>query len=125
MKIAKMLGTIVVVLKVLAQLLKWGVIPFSWDLPGSPLLYQKLQDAVADGKITSDELNMILEQLKLEAPFLVSALSLLQTILAVTNINWEITGHWEKFWRPIVGSIADGVLDNREVGSILESILNA
>jgi len=125
-KIVKYLGAFTIVLKLVANLLKWDVIKFKWDLPGKPLLYAKLKQATEDKKITSSEIKALLEELKTETPdWANTGIDILIWIVDIVKpIDWDISGPYEKFWQPTIDAIADNYLTNKEVGDILTTLLN-
>ena len=125
MKLEKVLGGFLVALKLLAQLLKWGVIKIDWDLPGKPLLYAKLSKIFEDQKVTGSEIVTLLEAVKEETPNWVNQGIdiLIWAITFVKPIVWNVADY-AKFWEPIIVRIKDGKLTNKEIGDILETVLN-
>jgi len=125
MKLAKILGSFLIVLKLLAQLLKWGVIKIDWDLIGKPILYTKLAKIFEDQKVTSSEIIAFLEAMKEETPnWADQGIDILiWAIKFVKPIEWDVADY-SKFWEPIIVKIKDGKLTNKEIGDLLETILN-
>jgi len=126
MKVAKYLGGFLVVLKLLAKLLQWGIIKIDWDMPGKPLLWAKLGQARQDGKITSSEIVGLLEEAKKETPdWADTGLDILIWVIEhIKPIDWELTGKYGKFWDSVFQAVEDDHLTNKEIGDILMTVLN-
>ena len=126
MKVAQYLGVFAVVLRLLAKFLQWGVVKIDWNLPGHPLLWAKLGQITEDKKITSSEIIALIEEAKKETPdWADKALDILIWIIKfVKPIEWDLSGKYEKFWKPFIDAVKDDHLTGKEIGNLLETILN-
>ena len=126
MKIAKYLGAFMVVLKLLVKLLQWSVIKIDINLPGSPLLWAKLGQAREDKKITSSEIIALIEEVEKETPdWADKALDILIWVIGfVKPIDWDLTGKYGVFWDSVFQKMEDDHLTGKEIGDILETVLN-
>jgi len=126
MKIAKILGTLTFFAKLLIWALKNNWIKFEWDLPGKPIFWTKLNSVFDDRHITDSELVLMLEELRFEVAGTFGEKvvdALIWAIQLVAPIDWSVEGKWESFWKPIIESVKNDRLDNREVGNILETVI--
>jgi len=126
MKIASFLGVKVFFVNLLIWALKNSWIKFEWDLPGKQILWTKLTSAFDDNHITDEEIILVLEELKNETTNTIGDSvidALIWAVQLVSPINWDLSGKWENYWKPIVTTAKDGKLTNIEVGSLLETLI--
>jgi len=119
----KTIGIVLVVLKWIAGILKLGLVKVRIDLPGEPILWQKIKQAREDQLITSVELNGILDAVNWPEKWQ-KYIDLLQGVVERLDIKWSTEGEWGAFWDKVFEHTADDYLDGIEVGMIIDTIIS-
>ena len=113
----------VIVLKWIAGLLKLGLVKIKIDLPGEPILWQKIKQAREDRLVTSVELNGILDAVDWPE-YWRKYIDFLQGIVERFDIKWSTEGEWGAYWDKVFEHTADNYLDGIEIGMILDTLIS-